>query len=332
MTAHPHFQRLANDARLLPPLAAGFVYPCDAESLQFALSGAFAGYLAPVLVGPVARIRAAAEAAGLDITRLEAIDTADDRAAAAQHAVVLARQGAIAAIVKGAIGNDGLLLPVVAPDTGLRTDRRLSHVVVLDVPGRPGPLLVADAQLNVSPNLAAKRDIALNTLAFAAALGVRRPRLAIVSALDVVSPAFPSTADAAALKSMGMQGLLGDAAVDGPVLIDAALAVDGGRGAGGDAAGRADIVLAPGMETAAILCRTLTAVTGAFGAGLVLGARVPILTPSRGDSLEVRIASCVLAALYAVSHRAMREQRPDVPLRAPTGAGHAAVLPATSPA
>lgn len=332
MGAHPHFQRLANDARLLSPLAAGFVYPCDAESLQFALSGAFAGYLAPVLVGPVARIRAAAEAAGLDITRLEAIDTADDRAAAAQHAVTLARRGVIAAIVKGTIGVDELLSPVAAPDTGLRTDRRLSHVAVLDLPGRPGPLLVADAQLNVNPNLAAKRDIALNTLAFAAALGVRRPRLAIVSALDVVSPAFPSTADAAALKSMGAQGLLGDAVVDGPVLIDAALGVDATRTAAGEGAGRADAVLAPGMETAAILCRTLAAVAGAFGAGLVLGARVPILTPGRGDSLEVRIASCVLAALYAASHRAVREPAPDIPLRPPAGTGPAAGLPAGSAA
>jgi phosphotransacetylase len=323
MIAHPHFQRLANDARLLPPLAAGFVYPCDAESLQFALSGAFAGYLAPVLIGPLPRIRATAEAAGLDITRLAAIDTTDDRAAAARRAVVLARQGDIAAIVRGAIGNDELLPPAAAPDTGLRTDRRLSHVVVLDLPGRPGPLLVADAQLNVSPNLAAKRDIALNTLDFAATLGVRRPRLAIVSALDVVSPAFPSTADAAALKSMGAQGLLGEVVVDGPVLIDAALG-------GGEGGGRADIVLAPGMETAAILCRTLTAVTGAFAAGLVLGARVPILTPSRGDSLEVRIASCVLAALYAVSRRAARELQPALAPRLPAG-GDAAALPATHP-
>lgn len=324
MTAHSHFQRLANDARLLPPLVAGFVYPCDAESLQFALSGAFAGYLAPVLIGPLSRIRAAAEAAGLDITRLAAIDTADDRAAAARRAVALARQGAVAAIVKGAIGNDELLLPAVAADTGLRTDRRLSHVVVLDVPGRAGPLLVADAQLNVSPNLAAKRDIALNTVDFAAALGVRHPRLAIVSALDVVSPAFPSTADAAALKSMGAQGLLGEVVVDGPVLIDAALA-------GVDGAGRADIVLAPGMEAAAILCRTLTAVTGAFAAGLVLGARVPILTPSRGDSLEVRIASCVLAALYAVSRRAAREPAPAVAPQPPAGPRDAAAMPAAHP-
>jgi phosphate acetyltransferase len=315
MPSRPHFQRFASEARLLPPLPAAVVFPCDRESLQFALSGAFAGYLAPVLVGPLARIRATADAAGLDIARLPAVDTTDDPRAAAQRAVELARSGEVAAIVKGALGNDELLSPVVAPDTGLRGDRRLSHGFVLDLPGRPEHLLIADALLNVNPNLAAKKDIALNTIEFAVALGVRHPRVALVAAVDGVSPTFPSTADAAALKSMAAQGLLGDAIVDGPLTADCALSADAARAAGvrSDVAGRPDVIIAPCMETAAILLRTLTAATGGFAAGLVLGARVPILTPQRSDSIEVRVASCVLAALHAAARGAERSAEPPGP-------------------
>jgi phosphate acetyltransferase len=303
MLARPHFQRYASDARLLPVLRVAVVFPCDHESLQLAQSGAFAGYFEPLLVGPLHRIRAAADAAGLDLSRLRIADTPDDPRAASAHAVALARGGELDALVKGALGIDDLLTPVAASDTGLRTERRLSHAFVADLPGRPAPLLFADTQLNVTPNLAAKKDILENTLELAAALGIRGIRVAAIAATDVVSPVFPSTADAAALKSMAAQGLFGDARVDGPVTMDSALAGDAATGGDG-----ADVIIAPNMEAATLVLRTLVGATGGFAAGLVLGARVPIVAPLRGDSLEVRMASCVLASLFA-SARSTRLRR-----------------------
>ncbi len=310
MLARPHFQRFANDVRLLPALPAAVVFPCDRESLQLAQSGAFAGYLDPLLVGPIQRIRSTADSAGLDISRLRIADTPDDPRAASWHAVALARTGEVGALVKGALGNDELLTPVAAAENGLRTGRRLSHAYVLDLPGRPWPLLVVDAQLNVNPNLAAKKEILENTLELALALGIHPARVAVVAATDVVSPAFPSTADAAALKSMAAQGLFGEAHIDGPLTIDNALSGDAARADGGVSAvaGRANVIVAPNMEAAALVLRTLTAITGGLAAGLVLGASVPIVLPARGDPLEVRMASCVLASLHACS-RATRLRR-----------------------
>ncbi|MBK6336496.1 MAG: bifunctional enoyl-CoA hydratase/phosphate acetyltransferase [Betaproteobacteria bacterium] len=305
MVNRPHFQRYAADVRLLPPIAAAVVYPCDRESLQLALSGGFAGYLAPVLIGPRARIRDAADTAGLDISRLLVIDTPDDPRAACLRAAELAEAGDVKALVKGALGIDELLAPIAAPENGLRRERRLSHVHVLDLPARGEPLLLTDALLNFNPNLAAKKDILLNALEFATALGITRPRVALVAAMDVVSPVFSSTADAAALRSMAAQGLFGDSLVDGPLTADSALSPDAARanGARPEVAGQSDIVLAPNMEAATLMLRTLTAATGGLAAGLVLGARVPIVAPARADGMDVRMASCVLASLAAAGGR-----------------------------
>jgi phosphate acetyltransferase len=302
MANRPHFQRYAADARLLPAMAAAVVYPCDPESLQCALSGAFVGLIAPVLVGPTARIRGVADAAGLDLSRLRHVDTEDEPRAACLRAAELADAGEVTALVKGTLGIDDLLIPLAAPERGFRRrDRRLSHVHVLDLPGRAAPLLLTDALLNVNPNLAAKKDILLNALEFATALGATRPRVALLAAIDVVSPAFPSTADAAALRSMAAQGLLGEAWVDGPLTADGALSPDAVRATGArpDAAGQPDILLAPNMEAASLVLRTLTSITGGLAAGLVLGARVPIVAPARSDTMETKLASCVLASLLA---------------------------------
>jgi phosphotransacetylase len=297
MQQRPQLQKLVERTRRGPALRAAMVFPCDREVLQLALSGAFAGYLAPTLVGPETRIRDVANHAGLDISRLELVDTADDRRAAAARAVAMAREGAVQALVKGSLGNEDLLAPVVAPDSGLRTESRLSHACVLDIPGVARPLVLADTLLNVAPNLAAKRDILRNTLRLALALGADKPRVALLAAMDGPSPAFPSTTDAVALRSMSVQGLFGPAIVEGPMTPDQALARSSPES---EVAGHADVLIAPGMEAAIILQKTLIALSQGLAAGIVLGARIPIVVPARTDTLESRMASCVLASLIAM--------------------------------
>lgn len=284
-----------------PPLAAAVVYPCDRESLQLALSGAFAAYLSPTLVGPESRIRDLAGKFGLDISRLDVVDTVDEPRAAGSRAVELAREGRVSALIKGSLGNEDLLAPVAAHDSGLRTDRRLSHAFFLDLRGMPRGLLLADAQLNVSPNLAAKRDIVLNTLQLAMALGIATPNVALLAAMDGPAQAFPSTTEAVALKAMAAQGMFPGAVVDGPLAPDSALSGDAARANGvtSEVAGRVDVMIAPSMESALMVLRTLTALNAGLVAGIVLGARVPIVIPARNDSMEVRMASCVLASLAA---------------------------------
>ena len=304
MAARPQFQRLVEKTRLRPPLPIGIVYPCDRDSLQTALSGAFAGYLEPVLIGPEARIRDAALRAGLDISRLPIVDTPDDPRVAGQRAAEVAHSGKIAALVKGSMSDGDLLAPVAAPETGLRTERRLSHAYFLDLPGRPNGMLVADAQLNIAPNLAAKKDIVSNTIDLARALGVAAPAVALLAAMDYVTPTFASTADAAALKSMAEQGLFGPVACEGPLTADSALSAEAARANGvkSDLSGHPDVLIAPSMEAASLLLRTLTGLTGGLAAGIVLGARIPIVVPARTDSMEVRMASCVLASLLVAAH------------------------------
>jgi len=314
MVQRPHVQKLVERARRSHPLRAAHVFPCDRDSIQLALSGAFAGYLAPTLVGPEARIRDIANHAGLDVSRLTLVDTADEPRAAAARAVALAREGRVDGLVKGSLGNEDLLAPVAAPDSGLRTDTRLSHACVLDLPGLTRPLVLADAQLNVNPNLAAKRDILRNTLQLAAAIDIASPRVALLAAMDGPSQAFPSTTDAVALKSMAAQGMFGNAIVEGPLTPDQALAHADARS---EVAGHADVLIAPGMETAIILQRTLTGLTQGLAAGIVLGARVPIVLVGRSDTLEARTASCVLALLLHASGAARAGAAPAPPARSP---------------
>jgi len=301
MVARAHFLPLVERVRLLPALAAAFVYPCDRDSLQLALSSAFTGTLAPVLVGPEIRIRDVAGHAGIDIAQFPIDDTADDPRASALRAADLARAGTVAALVQGSLGKEELLGPVAAPDSGLRGLRRLSHASFLDLPGQPRGMLLADAELNIVPSLAAKRDILHNTIDLAHALGMPAPRVALLAAIGTVSPALPSTGDAAALQAMAAQGIFGNAIVDGPLTSDSALSAAAARANGchSEVAGQADVLIAPAMESAALLLRTLTGLTGGLAAGLVVGADLPIVAPARTDSMEVRIASCVLASLLA---------------------------------
>lgn len=318
MPTRAQLQKLVERARLLPPLPAAFAFPCDADSLQLALAGEFAGYLAPTLVGPQSRIRDAALRAGIDISRLPIVDTPDDPRVAAERAVALARDGAADAIVKGTLPDGVLLAPVASPEGGLRTAQRLSHATLLDVPGRAEPLIVADDRLNVAPPLAAKRDILANTAGLAVALGLANPAVALLAAVDAPSAAFSSTVDAVALKSMAANGAMHGARVDGPMTPDAAIARPSGAASG--IAGQATVLIAPTMESAVMVVRTLTGATGALAAGLVLGARVPVVIASRGETMESRMASCVLASLaaHALRPRRARAAPPPVPARPDT--------------
>jgi phosphotransacetylase len=305
MVVRPHFQRLVDKARNLPPLSAAIVYPCDRDSLQNALSARFAGYLSPILVGPEKRITDAAAKAGLDLSRIDLIDTPDEPFAAAQRAVALAKSGETQALIKGSLYPDDLMRAVAAPETGLRGERRLTHAFFLDVPGYPRAFVLSDAVLNIAPNLAAKRDIVQNAIDFAQALGVATPQVAVLSAVEGVTAALPATGDAAALAKMAAQGVITGGAVDGPLTADAAMSPSAARAGNvsSQVAGNADVVIVPGLESGALLVRALVGMFGALAAGVTLGAKVPIVLSARSESMEVRMAACVVASLVAQSPR-----------------------------
>jgi phosphate acetyltransferase len=304
MLTRTHFPRFVERVRHIAAQPAAFVFPCDRDSLQLALAASFTSTLAPLLVGPERRIRDVAVKAGLDLGRLPIVDTDDTPRSAALRAVELARAGSVTVLVKGSLGNEDLLSCVSAPDSGLRGLRRLSHASFVDLAGWPHGILFADTCLNITPNLAAKRDIVQNTIALAHVLGELTPRVALLAAMDAVNPAFPSTADAAALKAMAEQGIFEDAIIDGPLAADSALSGEtaAANGRRSEVAGRADVLIAPGMEAGLLVLRTLTSLTSGFAAGIVLGARLPIVAPVRTDTMEVRMASCVLAALVAAAN------------------------------
>jgi phosphotransacetylase/acyl dehydratase len=282
------------------PVATAVVYPVDAASLLAALDAARTGLIAPILIGPEARIRAVAHEAGADIAALRLIDAPDPRAAAA-HAVALARAGEVALLMKGDLHTEDLMAEVVATQTGLRTARRISHVYLVDVPGYPRPLLLTDVAINVTPTLADKVDIVQNAIDCAQAIGIAQPRVAILAAVEVVSARLPSTLDAAALCKMADRGQITGGVLDGPLgfdnAVDAKAAAD--KGIVSPVAGRADILVVPDLEAGNMLAKQLTFLSGAEAAGVVLGARVPIVLSSRADSAGTRLASCALAVLMS---------------------------------
>ena len=301
MVARPHFQRQVERVRNLPALPTAIVYPCDRDSLQLALSGQFAGYIAPVLVGPEARIADAAAQAGLDLARITLVDTPDEPFAAAQRAVALARSGEVRALIKGSLYPDDLMRAVAAPEGGLRGEHRLTHAYFVDVPGFARPFVLSDAVLNIAPNLAAKREIVQNAIDFAQALGIATPQVAVLAAVEGVTPALPATGDAAALVKMAAQGLITGGSIDGPLTVDSAMSAAAARANGVESkvAGQADVLIVPSLEAGALMLRTLTGMFGALAAGVALGAKVPVVLAGRGDTMEVRMAGCVLASLVA---------------------------------
>ncbi len=297
---HELYRALIARAAGMPPVVTAVVHPCDPASIRAVVDATSAGLITPILVGPEAKIRAAAE--GLDISafRLEAVPHSH---AAAARAVALVREGVAAMLMKGSLHTDELMAEVVAADTGLRTARRLSHVYLMDVPRYPRPLLITDAAINIAPTLEDKRDIVQNAIDLAHVLGIAKPRVAILSAVETVTSKLRSTIDAAALCKMADRGQITGGRLDGPLAFDNAINMDAARDKGivSDVAGQADILVVPDLEAGNMLAKQLTFLAGADAAGVVLGARVPIILTSRADSPRARIASCAVAAELARS-------------------------------
>ncbi|OAI24013.1 phosphate acetyltransferase [Methylosinus sp. R-45379] len=295
-----YFESLLERCRAMRPIRIGVVHPCDAVSVQGALAARDQGLITPVLVGPRAKIMAAAAAANLSLEGVEIIDAPHSHAAA-DAAVELVRRGELEALMKGSLHTDELMGAVVREGTGLRTERRVSHVFVLDVPNYCKPLLVTDAAINIAPTLAEKRDIAQNAIDLAHALGIERPKLAVLSAVETVDAKIPSTIEAAALCKMADRGQITGADVDGPLAFDNAISPEAAKAKGivSNVAGYADILLVPDLEAGNILAKQLVYLADAEDAGIVLGARAPIVLTSRADGVRARIVSCALAQLFA---------------------------------
>ena len=288
----------------LEPISAAVAHPCDQSSLTAAVEAAEADLIRPVLVGPQAKIRAVAEQFGLDIKPYRLVDAPHSHAAAAK-AVAIVHAGEAETLMKGSLHTDELMGEVVRKDTGLRTERRISHVFIMDVPTYAKPLAVTDAAINIFPDLETKVDIVQNAIDMARALGVELPKVAILSAVETVTPKIPSTIDAAALCKMAERGQITGALLDGPLAFDNAISKEAAeiKGIRSEVAGDADILLVPDLEAGNMLAKQLSFLANADAAGIVLGARVPIILTSRADTVRARMASCAVAVLLAHARR-----------------------------
>ena len=302
------FNELLSLADGLPAVRCAVVHPCDEGSLSGALDSARHGLITPVLIGPEARIRAVAEAAGLDLAGIEILNVEHSHAAAALAAGMAARRE-VDVLMKGSLHTDELIKAVLA-EPALRTGRRMSHVFRFDVPLYAKPLLITDAALNIRPSLQEKMDIVQNAIDFARVLGVAQPKVALLSAVETVSPAIPSTLDAAALCKMADRGQIRGGLLDGPLAFDNAISAHAAeiKQIVSPVAGQADILAVPDLESGNMLAKQLEYLAGASGAGLVLGARVPIALTSRADGPRVRVASALLAVLAAYEARSAAGQ------------------------
>lgn len=296
---HDHFARLVQEARRLPALRTAVVCPDDRNALGGAVLSAKEGLIVPVLVGDVARIRAAAQELAVDIAAFELIDVADHREAA-MRAVGLVNEGKAGAIMKGNVHSDELLAEIVKKEGGLRGHRRISHVFAIDVPTLDHLLFITDAAINIAPDLPTKVDIVQNAIDLAQACGVAAPRVGVLSAVETINPSIPSTLDAAALAKMAERGQIKGGLVDGPLAMDNAIDVVAAKtkGIGSLVAGHADILVVPNLEAGNMLAKELTFVARAEAAGLVVGARAPVMLTSRADPDRARLGSCALALLY----------------------------------
>ncbi len=302
---HEKYERLVAAAKTRPPIVTAVAHPCDTISLQGAAEAARLGLIVPILVGPSAKIRDAARRAEIDIASLEMIDAAHSHDSA-EKAVELVRCGRAEALMKGSLHTDELMGAVVARDTGIRTARRISHCFVMDVPGHRDALIITDAAVNIAPSLADKVDIVQNAIDLAHALGVAEVRVAILSATETVNPKVPSTIEAAALCKMADRGQITGAVLDGPLALDNAISAEAAaiKRIESPVAGRANVLVAPDLEAGNMLAKSLSFLAGADAAGIILGARVPIILMSRANSLLTRLASCAVALLVAHARRA----------------------------
>jgi phosphate acetyltransferase len=301
---HQKYERLLALCKGLPPARTAVAHPCDETSLRGAVEAARMGILLPILVGPCARIEAVAKQNGLDIRTFEIVDTPHSHASA-EAAARLAGEGKAEMLMKGSLHTDELMGAVVHREAGLRTARRISHCFVMDVPAIDRPLVITDAAINIFPTLEEKVDIILNAIDLANALGLKEPRVAILSAMETVNPKVPSTLEAAALCKMAERGQITGGILDGPLALDNAISPAAAQIKRIDSAvaGRADILVAPDLEAGNMLAKSLTFMAEADAAGIVLGARVPIILTSRADSVITRLASCAVAGLVAQTRR-----------------------------
>ncbi len=301
---HEKYKRLIEVAKTLPPVTTAVAHPCDESSLRGALDAALVAPIKPILVGPKAKIAAVANQFELDISSYELVDAPHSHAAAAK-AVEVVRAGRAEALMKGSLHTDELMAEVVKKDTGLRTARRISHCFVLDVPTHADTLIISDAAVNIAPTLEDKVDIVQNAIDLARALRFREVRVAILSAMETVNPKVPSTIEAAALCKMTDRGQISGGILDGPLALDNAISLEAAeiKKIASPVAGRANVLIVPDLEAGNMLVKSLTFLANADVAGIVLGARVPIILTSRADSVEARLASCAVAALVAQARR-----------------------------
>jgi phosphate acetyltransferase len=301
---HEKLHRLVVKARSLSPANVAVVHPCDQVSLESAADAASMQLINPILVGPTERIRETADRYGIDISRYEIVD-ADHSEGAAAKAVELVRCGRAEALMKGSLHTDELMAAVVARDTGLRTSRRISHCFIMDIPGHADALVITDAAVNIAPTLEEKVDIVQNAIDLARAMGVADVRVAILSAMETVNPKVESTLEAAALCKMADRGQITGAQLDGPLALDNAISPEAAaiKKIVSPVAGRANVLVVPDLEAGNMLAKSLTFLSGADAAGIVLGARVPIILTSRADAILTRLASCAVALIAVAARR-----------------------------
>ena len=301
---HEKYRRLLDFCKSLPPTPTAVAHPCDESSLRGAMDAARIGLISPILVGPRARIDRIATEFGIALGSATVVDTPHSEASAAR-AVEIVREGKAEALMKGSLHTDELMGAVVNRDTGLRTARRVSHCFVMDVPSYPETLIVTDAAVNIAPTMADKVDIIQNAIDLGHALRFEQVRVAILSAMETVNPKIPSTVEAAALCKMADRGQIKGAIVDGPLALDNAISLESLKIKHIDSpvAGRANVLVVPDLEAGNMLAKSLSFLAGADAAGIVLGARVPIILTSRADPITTRLASCGVAALVAQARR-----------------------------
>ncbi len=301
---HSKYEKLISLAKEVPSATTVVVHPCDESSLRGPCEAAELGIIKPILVGPVAKIAAVAKQYGIDVARYELVDVPHSDAAAVK-AVELIHEGKGELLMKGSLHTDELMRAVTSGTMGLRTARRISHVFIMDVPTHSDTLFITDAAINIFPDLEAKRDIVQNAIDLYTQIGLGTPRVGILSAVETVTPKIPSTIDAAALCKMADRGQITGGVLDGPLAFDNAISPQAAeiKGIRSPVAGRAQILVVPDLEAGNMLAKNLTFLSNADAAGIVLGARVPIILTSRADSVRSRLASCAVAVLYAHARR-----------------------------
>ena len=304
--AHTHekYQRLIDTCKALPPTPVAVAHPCDESSLSGAMDAAKMGLIVPILVGPKQKIEATAKKFGIDLGTTEIVDAPYSHASAAR-AVELVREGRAEALMKGSLHTDELMGAVVRRDTGLRTARRVSHCFVMDVPSYSETLIITDAAVNIAPTLRDKVDIIQNAIDLAHALRFPEVRVALLSAMETINTDVPSTIEAGALCKMADRGQITGAILDGPLALDNAISLESVaiKKINSPVAGRANVLVVPDLESGNMLAKSLSFLAGADAAGIVLGARVPIILTSRADSVMTRLASCAVAVLVASARR-----------------------------